>query len=97
MLEGDQGAVASRTTVTEGVTSAYSPQTGLLYIPHQNLCMDNEGVEVSYIAGTPYVGANVKMYAGPAAIAANTRRGTRSAAKRCGRSRSNSPCGAAPW
>lgn len=44
--------------------SAYSPRTGLLYIPHQNLCMDEEGLEVNYIAGTPYVGMNVKMYAG---------------------------------
>jgi len=45
--------------------SAFSPRTGLVYIPHQNLCMDVEGVEANYIAGTPYVGANVKMYAGP--------------------------------
>jgi len=45
--------------------TAYSPQTGLLYIPANNLCMDFEGVEASYIAGTPYVGANVRMYAGP--------------------------------
>jgi PQQ-dependent dehydrogenase (methanol/ethanol family) len=45
--------------------SAFSPKTGLLYILHQNLCMDYEGVEANYIAGTPYVGANVKMYAGP--------------------------------
>jgi PQQ-dependent dehydrogenase (methanol/ethanol family) len=45
--------------------SAFSPQTGLLYVPHNNLCMDWESVEVNYIAGTPYVGANVKMYAGP--------------------------------
>jgi PQQ-dependent dehydrogenase (methanol/ethanol family) len=45
--------------------SAYSPRTGLVYIPHQNLCEDEEGVEANYIAGTPYVGANVKMYAGP--------------------------------
>jgi PQQ-dependent dehydrogenase (methanol/ethanol family) len=45
--------------------SAFSPRTGLVYIPHQNLCMDFEGVEANYIAGTPYVGANVKMYAGP--------------------------------
>ncbi len=45
--------------------SAYSPQTGLLYIPHANLCQDTEGVQANYIAGTPYVGANVKMYAGP--------------------------------
>jgi PQQ-dependent dehydrogenase (methanol/ethanol family) len=45
--------------------SAYSPRTGLLYIPHQNLCMEFEGVEANYIEGTPYVGANVKIYAGP--------------------------------
>jgi PQQ-dependent dehydrogenase (methanol/ethanol family) len=45
--------------------SAFSPRTGLVYIPHQNLCMDSEGMEANYIAGTPYVGANVKMYAGP--------------------------------
>jgi lanthanide-dependent methanol dehydrogenase len=45
--------------------SAFSPQTGLVYIPHQNLCMDSEGVEANYIAGTPYVGMNVRMYAGP--------------------------------
>ena len=45
--------------------SAWSPQTGLLYIPHQNLCQDEEGLQANYIAGTPYVGANVKMYAGP--------------------------------
>jgi glucose dehydrogenase len=45
--------------------SAYSPRTGLLYLPHNNLCMDFEGVEANYIAGTPFVGANVRMYAGP--------------------------------
>jgi glucose dehydrogenase len=45
--------------------SSFSPRTGLLYIPHQNLCMDEEGVEANYIAGTPYVGMNVKMRAGP--------------------------------
>jgi PQQ-dependent dehydrogenase (methanol/ethanol family) len=45
--------------------SAFSPRTGLLYLPHNNLCMDYEGGEASYIAGTPYVGAQVKMYAGP--------------------------------
>jgi len=41
---------------------AYSFHTGLLYIPHNNLCMEEEGVEANYIAGTPYVGANVRMY-----------------------------------
>ena len=45
--------------------SSYSPRTGLLYIPHQNLCEDLEVTQANYIAGTPYVGALVKMYAGP--------------------------------
>jgi PQQ-dependent dehydrogenase (methanol/ethanol family) len=45
--------------------SAYSPRTGLLYVPHLNLCMNFESVEANYIAGTPYVGANVVMLAGP--------------------------------
>ncbi|WP_291976168.1 MULTISPECIES: methanol/ethanol family PQQ-dependent dehydrogenase [unclassified Chelatococcus] len=45
--------------------SAFSPRTGLLYIPHNNLCMDEQGVEVNYIAGTPYVGMNVRMIPGP--------------------------------
>src|SRR5688572_3001158 len=45
--------------------SAYSPRTGYLYIPANNLCMDYEGLEANYIAGTPFVGANVRMYAGP--------------------------------
>jgi PQQ-dependent dehydrogenase (methanol/ethanol family) len=45
--------------------SAYSPRTGLVYIPHINLCMDFQPNEVNYIAGTPYVGADVRMYAGP--------------------------------
>jgi PQQ-dependent dehydrogenase (methanol/ethanol family) len=45
--------------------SAWSPRTRLLYIPHQNLCMDSESTEVGYIAGTPYVGSNSRMYAGP--------------------------------
>jgi PQQ-dependent dehydrogenase (methanol/ethanol family) len=45
--------------------SAWSPRTRLLYIPHQNLCQDATHSEVSYIAGTPYVGADVKMKSGP--------------------------------
>ncbi|HEY4671494.1 MAG TPA: methanol/ethanol family PQQ-dependent dehydrogenase, partial [Gemmatimonadaceae bacterium] len=45
--------------------SAFSPMTGLIYIPHQNLCQDVESVEANYIAGTPFVGMNVKMSPGP--------------------------------
>jgi glucose dehydrogenase len=41
---------------------AWSPRTNLLYIPHQNLAMDYEATEASYIEGTPYLGVNAKMY-----------------------------------
>lgn len=45
--------------------SSFSPQTGLVYIPHENMCMDWMSLEVNYIAGTPYVGAQVHMKPGP--------------------------------
>ncbi len=45
--------------------TSFSPQTGLLYIPHENMCMDWTSMQVSYIVGTPYVGANVHMKPGP--------------------------------
>lgn len=45
--------------------SSFSPRTGLVYIPHENLCMDWENLEASYISGTPYVGAEVHMKPGP--------------------------------
>src|SRR4026209_2464636 len=44
---------------------AFSPRTGLFYVPSNNLCMDYEGVEVKYQAGQPYVGAIVVSKAGP--------------------------------
>jgi PQQ-dependent dehydrogenase (methanol/ethanol family) len=45
--------------------SSFSPRTGLVYVPHENMCMDEEGVTPNYIAGTPYIGANVRYYPGP--------------------------------
>lgn len=45
--------------------SALSPRTGLLYVPFNNLCMDMQGTQANYIAGTPYLGAITIMYAGP--------------------------------
>lgn len=45
--------------------SAFSLRTGLLYIPAHNICMDYEGIEANYIAGTPYLGASVRMFPGP--------------------------------
>jgi lanthanide-dependent methanol dehydrogenase len=45
--------------------SSFSPQTGLVYIPHENMCMDWVSTQVSYIEGTPFVGAEVHMKPGP--------------------------------
>jgi lanthanide-dependent methanol dehydrogenase len=45
--------------------AAFSPRTGLFYVPTNNLCMDYEGREVTYIAGTPYIGANAPEAGGP--------------------------------
>lgn len=44
---------------------SFSDSTKLLYIPHQTMAMDYEAVEANYIAGTPYVGVEEKMYADP--------------------------------
>ncbi len=51
--------------VKDWTPSAYSPKTGLIYIPHNNLCYESQAVEANYISGTPYVGMNVRMYPGP--------------------------------
>jgi alcohol dehydrogenase (cytochrome c) len=59
-----RGICPSSTGAKEWVPSAFSPETGLLYIPAHNTCMDYEATEVGYIAGTPYLGASVKMYQG---------------------------------
>ena len=45
--------------------SAFSFKTGLLYLPGNNLCQEEQGLQPNYIMGTPYVGVNVRMYAGP--------------------------------
>ena len=45
--------------------AAYSPITGLFYVPANHICMDYEGVEVKYTRGQPYVGAIVRMFPGP--------------------------------
>jgi PQQ-dependent dehydrogenase (methanol/ethanol family) len=54
----------SSTGAKDFIPSAFSPRTGMLYIPAHNTCMDYEGVAVNYIAGTPYLGASVRMYPG---------------------------------
>src|SRR6201991_619958 len=42
--------------------AAFSPDTGLFYVPTNQVCMDYEPFRVSYTAGQPYVGATLSMY-----------------------------------
>jgi PQQ-dependent dehydrogenase (methanol/ethanol family) len=44
---------------------SYSPRTGLFYIPLNHVCMTYEPVESKYVAGQPWVGATLTMFAGP--------------------------------
>ncbi|HUQ99964.1 MAG TPA: methanol/ethanol family PQQ-dependent dehydrogenase [Gemmatimonadaceae bacterium] len=60
-----RNACPASSGVKDWQPSSFSPVTGLIYIPHQNLCQDVESVEANYIAGTPFVGMNVKMTPGP--------------------------------
>jgi len=45
--------------------AAFSPKTGLFYVPTNHVCMDYEPFRVSYTAGQPYVGATLSMYPAP--------------------------------
>ncbi len=45
--------------------AAYSPDTGLFYVPTNHVCMDYEPFRVSYTAGQAYVGATLAMYPAP--------------------------------
>jgi PQQ-dependent dehydrogenase (methanol/ethanol family) len=45
--------------------AAFSPDTGLFYVPTNHVCMDYEPFRVSYTAGQPYVGATLAMYPPP--------------------------------
>ncbi len=48
------------------------------------MCMDWMNMQVSYIVGTPYVGANVHMKPGPGGHRGESPRGIRSRASLCG-------------
>src|SRR3954469_14801168 len=45
--------------------AAFSPATGLFYVPTNNLCMDFEARDVAYLPGTPYIGGNAPEKGGP--------------------------------
>ena len=45
--------------------AAYSPRTGLFYVPTTNMCMDYQTTPVTYIVGTPFIGLNAPYKPGP--------------------------------
>jgi len=45
--------------------AAFSPTTGLFYVPTNHVCMDYEPFRVSYTAGQPFIGATLSMYPPP--------------------------------
>ncbi|WP_201830953.1 methanol/ethanol family PQQ-dependent dehydrogenase [Microvirga zambiensis] len=45
--------------------AAFSPRTGLFYVPTNHVCMDYEPFRVNYTAGQPYVGAILSMFPPP--------------------------------
>src|SRR2546425_201474 len=45
--------------------AAYSPRTGLFYVPTNNLCMDYAAVRATYLVGTPFIGASTPYKTGP--------------------------------
>ncbi len=45
--------------------AAYSPKTKLFYVPLNHVCMTYEPVESKFVAGQPWVGASLTMFAGP--------------------------------
>ena len=57
-----RGICPSSTGGKNNFPTAFSPRTGLLYIPSNNFCMNSEGEPVNYIAGTPYLGEKVVLF-----------------------------------
>ena len=74
--------------------TAFSPKTGLVYIPHNNMCEDAEGTEVSYIAARRMWETMFGCMRDREAIAGSTRLGIRLRRSPCSRSKRDSPCGA---
>lgn len=49
----------------EFVPAAFSPNTRLFYVPGINACDDLEPLKAQYIAGSPFMGANIQFMPGP--------------------------------
>jgi PQQ-dependent dehydrogenase (methanol/ethanol family) len=60
-----KGICPSPLGVKDFEPAAYSPATGLFYVPAINFCDDLEPLRAMYIAGTPFMGADVNFVPGP--------------------------------
>jgi PQQ-dependent dehydrogenase (methanol/ethanol family) len=63
-----KGICPSALGVKDEQPSAYSPKTGLFYVPLNHVCMTYEPVESKYVAGQPWVGSTLTMFAGPEGV-----------------------------
>ncbi len=60
-----KGVCPSALGVKDEQPSAFSPRTKMFYVPLNHVCMTYEPVESKYVAGQPWVGATLTMFAGP--------------------------------
>jgi len=60
-----QGVCPAALGTKDQQPTAFSPDTGLMYVPTNHVCMDYEPFRVSYTAGQPYVGATLSMFPAP--------------------------------
>ncbi len=60
-----KGICPSALGVKDQQPAAFSPKTGKFYVPLNHVCMTYEPIESKYIAGQPWVGATLTMFAGP--------------------------------
>jgi PQQ-dependent dehydrogenase (methanol/ethanol family) len=57
-----KGIVPAALGTKDQQPAAYSPLTGLFYVPTNHVAMDYEPFKVSYTPGQPYVGATLSMF-----------------------------------
>ncbi|MFT3973529.1 MAG: methanol/ethanol family PQQ-dependent dehydrogenase [Amaricoccus sp.] len=60
-----QGVCPAALGTKDQQPSAWSPDTKLMYVPTNHVCMDYEPFRVSYTAGQPFVGATLSMFPAP--------------------------------
>lgn len=63
-----QGICPTALGVKDEQPSTFSPKTKLFYVPLTHVCMTYEPVESKYVAGQPWVGSTLTMFAGPEGV-----------------------------